>query len=283
MSICSILPSIINKSILFKLIDPFFTLILRINFNILFNTKPKNKTLLISNHPSYFDIFTIIWWAKRHNRENDLCFIAKEDATKNFLIKRLFKDNILPLKRNITDDHENIIKFCNKLNNKDSYILVLFPEGTTYAQCTIKKSNEFIKKNNLNSYKNVICPRITGLDIINKNLDYDVLLDMTIIYNDYSTYYDNQKGIPFSDPKGFIQGHYPKKITLSIKDVSYIKYSTTIEKDVYNIWTEKDNYIEKYKSNFNGQYNIYKIFYNIFTDIYIWLCFSIIISGFYLL
>jgi len=125
------------------------------------------------------------------------------------------------LSRSFDTDKDRIINFCNRLNESpDNYILVIFPEGTTYADTTIKKSHEYTDKNNMERFKNVLCPKTRGTELILQHLKVDLVLDMTIIYNDYHMHYGTEKGLPFAYPQGLLKGEYPQRTTFLIRDVT---------------------------------------------------------------
>lgn len=265
-------PDDINMGrIVFSKLSPLIWKIWGSEFKTRFDVdlEDKQKILLISNHPSYFDAFSILWWADKHNRMDDLLFVAKDSVKYLPFIGNLFARNSLLLKRNIEEDKENIIEYCQNLNKSDKpYIFLIFPEGTTYADSTIKKSKQYTDKNGLVEFVNVLCPRTTGIELIMQNLKFDVFLDMTIIYNDFSHCYGTKTGFPFAYSKGFLLGNIPLSIEILVQEInikSFEKINTDndfvncknidkIRDLIMGLWRQKDMVINNIKCDVDLYY-----------------------------
>ena len=213
------------------------------------DTAPKKKTFIICNHPSYFDGVPIFWWAFKNGRMNDLMFVGKETITRAPIVGNLItEDRYLLIKRDFDTDKQRIIDYCNKLNESNKpYVFIIFTEGTTYSDCTIKKTKDFSTQNNIEHFKNVLCPRIKGTELILQHLKPDCILDMTLTYNDYKQYYGSNKGIPFSGSKGFLLGQYPMSTTIDVVDITkeMTVENVPMQDKVMNRWRIKDELIEQ--------------------------------------
>jgi 1-acyl-sn-glycerol-3-phosphate acyltransferase len=226
---------------MFDIIINITKIIMGTQYKNLSNIVPPKKCLLISNHPSYFDMLHIYAWAKYHNRHQDVRFVAKKSIGNVPLVGKIISGSHLLISRDFDVDKENIKTYCEKLNNSDSYILVIFPEGTTYAQCMINKSNEYCESNNINKFTHVLCPRYRGIETILSVLKPESILDMTIIYPDYHKFYNSGVGIPFASNEGTKKGEYPMYCDFLTKNVIINNYD-----DLIKIWREKNMYINNY-------------------------------------
>ncbi len=233
--------------VLTRVLFPFQWLFLGCWFSLeLSSIKPEKKTLLFVNHPSYFDVMPIFWWADKYNRTQDLIFVGKESITKIPIIGNIIKKSHLMINRDYDTDKVLIENFCNRLNDNDkSYIFVIFPEGTTYSKDTIQKSHKYTSTNSLENFLNVLCPKTRGADLILKHLKPDIVLDMTIVYNDYANHYRTMNGIPFSSFRGLIMGEYPMYTHINVKNVSneMLSENANVPDELMKIWRQKDDYI----------------------------------------
>jgi 1-acyl-sn-glycerol-3-phosphate acyltransferase len=230
----------------FRFLFAFQWLILGCKFNINQQIHLKKKIFMICNHPSYFDPLPIFWWAHKNGRMQDLVFVGKESVSKSPLVGEIIKHKHLMIKRDFETDKQRIIDYCNNLNSSDKpYIFVIFPEGTTYADCTIKKSDTYATENKIERFKNVLFPRVKGTELILTHLKPDSILDMTIIYDDYATYYNTKNGIPFASSQGLITGQYPRSIHIDIHDMTseILKKDSNISDVIISRWREKDTLV----------------------------------------
>lgn len=85
----------------------------------------------------------------------------------------------LKLRRNFTEDKENIKKWSNE-NKK--VILVLFPEGTRRTTTAMESALKFCKENNIEPFKNVLMPRYKGFEVLTETKQFKTIFDVTIAY-----------------------------------------------------------------------------------------------------
>lgn len=211
--------------------------------------RPEKKTLIICNHPSYFDAMPIFWWAAKYNRMQDLVFVGKNSVAHAPIIGPIMANSYLLINRNFDADKGNIMTYCENLNMSDKpYIFVIFPEGTTYDEPTISKSNEYADENQINRFSNVLCPRTRGTQLILETLKPDSILDMTIIYDDYAKCYGSLQGLPFASSKGLINGQYPQSTTINIVDVTldFMGDNVDVPTEIMKRWRIKDSYIRQH-------------------------------------
>lgn len=242
------------QAILFRFLFAFQWLILGCKFNLSQQIPLKKKIFMTCNHPSYFDALPIFWWACKNGRMQDLVFVGKESISKSPILGDIIKDKHLMIKRDFETDKQRIIDYCNYLNSSDKpYIFVIFPEGTTYEDSTIKKSDAYTTEHKMERFKNVLCPRVKGAELILAHLKPDCILDMTITYNDYATHYNKPNGIPFASSYGLITGQYPRSTSIDVYDMTkdILKEGTNISDAIISRWREKDilirNTLEEHK------------------------------------
>lgn len=248
------------QAFLFKVFFAFQWLLLGCGFTINQHAILKKKIFMICNHPSYFDALPIFWWALKNGRMQDFIFVAKDSISKAPLVGDIIKDRYLLIKRNFDTDSQTIINFCNQLNSSNKpYIFLIFPEGTTYSKTTIEKSNNYATEHKIVPFKNVLCPRVLGTDLILKYLKPDCVLDMTITYDDYADHYGTKNGIPFSSSNGLLKSQYPKSTIIDVHDISseILSENNNVPDIVMSRWRLKDTLIQN---------NITKNGYNSSTD-----------------
>ncbi len=190
-----------------------------------------NNNLVISNHISEFDTFLLYYVFSNNNasfrwvgdeRLKKIPLLGEWAIYKNGIFISRIKNGCSQLKKNI------------KKNDK----IMIFPEGTLYYKPMIKKSNEICKKNKLEKYKNVLCPKINGISTIAKIIKPKKITDITLVYH-----YENKNFLSGSDKPLTINNlilNPPKKISVVIRQTK-LNENNSINKIFY----KKDKIIEK--------------------------------------
>jgi 1-acyl-sn-glycerol-3-phosphate acyltransferase len=199
--------------------------------------KTKDRLLVIANHPTVIDFLYIIHWAKLQDRLEELVFIAKDSVGNLPVIGQHLHNTQCLISRDFDKDKDKIIGFCEKLNRRPKYILVIFPEGTTIDPDTRKKSVNFSAENNFDMFDNVLFPRHRGLDLIINHLNIDQMLDLTIFYPDdpLNTKCNYEKDLLFDS--------YPRECRIIAKQIQLRQEH--IQEDLVNIWKKKERVLEE--------------------------------------
>ena len=202
--------------------------------------KLKDKLLVISNHPTTLDFIYLMHWAKQHNRIKDIRFIAKEGIGNIPGIGSYIKESQCLISRDYEADREKIIDFCKRISSDPSYILVIFPEGTTVFPESKAKSKNFSQNNDKPIFDNVLYPRHKGLELILDNLLIEQILDITLFYD------DDKKCYKCAYDKDFLFDSYPKNGKIMEKEIELKEIKTGyIEKLLEKTWRRKDKFIHK--------------------------------------
>ena len=200
----------------------------------------KDKLLLISNHPTTLDFMYLLHWAKQHNRIKDIRFIAKDGIGTIPGVGKYIKETQCLISRDYESDKDKIKDFCKKLSEQKSYILVIFPEGTTVFPESKAKSKDFSTNNDKPIFENVLYPRHRGLELILKNLFIEQVIDLTLFYD------DDKKCYKCAYDKDFLFDSYPKHGKVIEKEIplEQIKIEN-LEKLLEKTWRRKDKFIKK--------------------------------------
>lgn len=218
-----------------------------------------NKILVCSNHPRLLDGFFICKYLLDKYPEHTVLFIVKKDLIKLPVIGNYIKNNFICIERNITIDQPYIINEVNKYKSiYNKLIIVIFPEGTTICKETITKSNNWCELNNIQKYKNVLCPRISGIKLINDIFKPDLILNNTIYYID--DLYQN-KTLYEKDLLNLNIIHRCK----IIEDI--LPNNIDFEIELYNIWKKKDELLTQEYIKLNKLYSIINKYYNIHPEL----------------
>ncbi len=200
----------------------------------------KNKLLVISNHPTTLDFVYILHWAKLHNRVKDLRFIAKAGIGNIPGIGKYIKESQCLISRDYEADKDKIIDFCKRLSENPSYILVIFPEGTTVFPESKAKSKSFAQNNDKPIFDNVLYPRYKGLELILRSLTIEQVIDITLFYD------DDKKCYKCAYDKDFLFDSYPKHGKLIEKEIHLEEIKQeNLEKLLEKTWRRKDKFIRK--------------------------------------
>ncbi|KAM0688603.1 hypothetical protein COBT_000140 [Conglomerata obtusa] len=155
------------------------------------------------------------------------------------------------LKRDWSKDQEILANGLKKLKEKESFYLLIFPEGTIIDSESHNKSKAFCQKNNVRIDgdtflpENVLLPRKTGFDMIYKNLDSRVegFIDITLLTNPY-TVYPSEK---FDLVDVFL--NRSKKVNFCAIIEVYDSNDKTKQADwLYRLYKEKDDVVNKYRT-----------------------------------
>lgn len=129
------------------------------------------------------------------------------------------------------------------------YTLLFFPEGTTINDKVLARSNEYARKNDLETTHNVLLPRVTGLQAVLESLSGSLegVLDLTIgytsPYGSRDLVKDNRNLEDFFGLVGlFFGAHAPRQVHI------YLRYypieSIPSNDDRFGRWLQ-DRYYEK--------------------------------------
>lgn len=212
----------------------------------------KKRCIVLSNHLTNYDWIYVLVILNKLGMYREVTIILKE-SLKNLPIygygMRVFGYIFLERKWNV--DQEILKRGLKQLKEKNSFYLLIFPEGTIIDSETHKKSKKFCTTNNITIHnkpfnpENVILPRKTGYDMIFDNLKdkIDGIIDITLITNPYTK--------------------YPSEIydakDVFVKRSCNVNFSALIEvydtadvqkKDwLYELYKEKDELLSEYKDN----------------------------------
>jgi len=199
----------------------------------------KDKVLLISNHPTVLDFIYILHWAKLNNRVEDLRFISKESIGNIPLLGKYIKESQCLISKDFDTDYEKIVSFCKKLSEQKSYILIIFPEGTTICPETKDKSLNFSKINGKPIFNKVLYPRHRGLELILKHLLIQQFVDITLFYN------DDRIGYKCNYEHDILFDSYPKNGVIIAKEIPLKSVTVkTISKILEKIWIKKEKFLK---------------------------------------
>lgn len=199
--------------------------------------KTKDRLLVIANHPTVIDFMYLIHWAKLQDRMEELVFIAKDSVGNIPILGPHLHNTQCLISRDFEKDKDKITSFCERLNRRPRYILVIFPEGTTIDPDTRKKSVNFSAENGLDFFDNVLFPRHRGLDLILNSLNIEQMLDLTIFYKDdpLNTKCNYEKDLLFDS--------YPRECLIIAKQIKLRKEH--IQDDLVRVWKKKESVLEQ--------------------------------------
>lgn len=136
-----------------------------------------------------------------------------------------------------------------KLNKKKIFNnLLLFPEGTCFTSEKKTISDNYCNKNKLIKFNYHLYPRTTGIKTIiqsNKNIKY--IYDVTLIFDKISHAEYGKNSTAFSYFYNITS--FPNKIFIQIN--KYKIKNNNIEKQIENIYYNKDKFIEGFNCNQN--------------------------------
>lgn len=144
------------------------------------------RKLLISNHVNNLDWFVMFSTLQTLKRKNIYFYTKKSLKLFCNLFSRFDKNiNFVFLERNLDQDYITLIDSAKNINNQEEFISVLFPEGTLKHSKKSKYINRSrARRRKVNCPKNVILPKTKGFEILSKFVDYESIINCTIIYNE---------------------------------------------------------------------------------------------------
>lgn len=157
----------------------------------------KKKGLIVSNHLTNLDWIIILTVLQDLRMYEELCIVMKYSLSKLPIYGYGMKcfDYIF-LKRNWQEDNQILSKGLEKLNKKESFFLLFFPEGTILDSETLAKSQKYGQELNL-KINNVLynprfslIPRLKGLNKIYDVLknDIDGIINTTLFITPYKRF-----------------------------------------------------------------------------------------------
>lgn len=200
----------------------------------------KKKVIVTCNHPTNVDFIYLLHWARLHNRLGDLRFISKNSIGNIPFFGSYIKETHCLIARNYEQDYQIIIDFCQRLNDSDRYILVIFPEGTTLCPETKEKSFTFCKEKGKPIFGHLLYPRHRGLDLIISHLQLEQWVDITLFYRDDPSCYKCNYAMDI------LFDSYPKQATMKSKEINLTcLLNLTVEQKLEQLWLEKENFLSK--------------------------------------
>ncbi|KAJ1918390.1 hypothetical protein H4219_002616 [Mycoemilia scoparia] len=205
--------------------------------------KDTHSAMVIANHQAYTDWMYLWILAYFEKADYYIKVILKYELRKLPVGMRIFR--FIFIKRNwaedqkIFDDHISIIK-----DSSLPTLLLIFPEGTTISNKTLKKRSEFAKKMGWKEPTHVLFPRSTGmhycLDKLKGDLPY--IYDITIGYEGL------KPGEIPEDKYGllntFARSIYPRNVHMYFRRFSTKDIPTN--KPEFELWI-RDRFYEKDK------------------------------------
>ena len=194
--------------------------------------------ILLANHNSTID-FMFIGYICKKNNINNIYFIIKDSITKIPVIGDCLRDDI-SLKRNWEEDKENLI---NQLNEIESGMIIIYPEGTRFDIDKYKKSKKFCYDNKLPILNYTLTPRVKGTHAICKTLfeknRLGNIYDTTLYFKDHSKTNLYLSRIFTMSDLGELDINI-KKFGFSEEDLDY----EIFKNKMYDLWFKKNLYID---------------------------------------
>ena len=143
-----------------------------------------SKNLLIENHNSILDFF-IFGCILNNNKMSflDLKTVSKPQSNIEKSTLEMFDCLIVSEDNNIT--YKNINKIKDKLKkSKKSFVISLSPEGTIFNKKDklTSKQIDYLKKNNIKIYKNVLFPHIGIFNLLIEKIKFDNIYVLSTLY-----------------------------------------------------------------------------------------------------
>ena len=230
--------------------------------NLLSNYKNKNRILAFFNHQSLLDGLFILKYLTDIYPEHKIIFVVKKDLIKIPIIGKYIENNFICLERKIIQDKDYMIKKINEYtHNYTKIVIVIFPEGTIRCTETVIKSNLFCKKNNIQILNNLLCPRYSGIDLINKEFKPDIILNNIIYYLDNNPYKFSKCIYEYE----LLNNNLPYKCKIITDTIN--KIDINFEWEIYNIWKQNDKILDLEYCKLNNIYNIIDKYYNIHPNL----------------
>lgn len=211
--------------------------------NILYNDindiKNENKILLISNHVSFIDAFSINYIIATRFKDYTAIYITREQFASIPIIGKYLCNNHILVKYKSEEDIIHIKKQINTLTKKyEKTILILFPEGKLMDINSRSKSNIWCHKIGIPEYKKCLAPHTNGIYNVLKTYKPDTIISAHIEYPDDP---DFKKGNKYKD---LINNNFPKKFNITFKYINNFinnkfKSKQEFNKELYYFWRKE--------------------------------------------
>ncbi len=209
----------------------------------------QKQILLTQNHFTEIDYFFMSWFLTNLDSLRNIFYYNFINVAKKFVgnvfigigfLSLISKD--IYLCRDIKKDYKVLSK------NNDCNLIYIFPEGTCFNKFTRKKSDMFVKENNLVKYKYHLYPRITGLYTIVKNhKKFRTIYDLTVVYDSIDK---KNIGEVYRFFDFFTKYDFPNRVYINIQNYQ-LDNSADLQSIVEYIYMKKDTFIHKFKPDQN--------------------------------
>lgn len=196
--------------------------------------KIPDKFVVISNHINYIDVIIVPYLLMNTFPEHKLIFITRDKYKYLPNIGKYLNNYNILIKNNLEEDLNNIrTKLTNFIKNNKKTMILIFPEGTFMCNDTIKASNEWCDKIEIQKYNKCLAPRINGIYSVLKTTQCDKILETSLIYTDNIS---NNKGTMYSH---ILYDNFPKFCCVYMKFINNefnLKNKKQFENEFYNYW-----------------------------------------------
>lgn len=211
----------------------------------------KDKTILIANHQNYLDFIYLLHYLHEQGR-HDVFFVAKKGISQVPILGKVSEKNCILLDRDIKKDAESIkIQAEEKLGNK--FVLIIFPEGTFPINSDYQVfTNDYMKMMNKDNLSYTISPKYKGLELLLENIDYDQIVDTTMIYpeNYPKNHEENIIGV---NTGSLLLDIFPQECNIHLNEVNFNKEN--LKDELLNLWVKKDKFMSDYYSKHRMEYH----------------------------
>jgi hypothetical protein len=192
------------------------------------------RSLIICNHPTYLDGFIISQWAIRKGVFPRIRFIVADWVSKIPLPGGFIEHHMIPIKRSWETDKKILADAIEQL--PADAIVFIFPEGTTFCPDRLEKTVDYARAHHLPVYRNLLCPRVRGIEHILQSGHWDHIYDMTLHMPD-------RAANPFigSDFSYILWGKYPRTCYVSWSKVAGPRTRAETGAWLHHMWRVKDH------------------------------------------
>lgn len=144
---------------------------------------PKNNYIVISNHISSTD-FMVINALNTHNLKDAKYIIKRSLRAVPLFYQTALLAKFLIISRSFETDRELILRYLQATSGMQLPMwLVIYSEGHRFTEELAAESAEFCRSRGIQPFRNVLCPRYKGFELIIKGLgDKHIkkILDITV-------------------------------------------------------------------------------------------------------
>jgi hypothetical protein len=188
-----------------------------------------DRILLIANHVKLIDYISLHTVLIKRYPDHLPVFVSVDKVKKIPYYGNIFeKYYILIDRKNKTTSVLNMIQQCNKLRSK-KVVIVLFPEGDIYRHKNIVKSYNYCKTNKINTFNNVLCPKVKAYETILKYFKPDQINLIQLAYSKNNSK-DTNTFVGYMDFLNFTK--YP---------ICNLILNKIQKKSLIDIWRQLDN------------------------------------------